>query len=163
SVLDFVLGNSALEGDDVGRQWRDRKFEDLTTDEKTNIYNYKFVVRILPPDLREEDIRRIFARINKNVVSLNDQELRNATYWGPFIKAIQAMADNDPFWADCGVFSSNDYRRMIDQEYISELAIAYLHGPQNKKDRLDQYYQTYEQAFERKDDLLSTFSKVTAE
>ncbi|HZG46570.1 MAG TPA: DUF262 domain-containing protein [Allosphingosinicella sp.] len=163
AVLDFTHGNFSLEGQDVARSWRNLSFEDLTTDQKKAVFGYKFVVRILPAELREEDIRKIFARINKNTVSLTDQEIRNATYWGPFIKAIQFMADEDPFWAECGLFSANDHRRMNDQEYISELAAAYLHGPQNKKDKLDQYYQAYEEQFEDRDRLVSAFRKVTSE
>jgi hypothetical protein len=126
------------------------------------VFGYKFVVRILPP-MEEEGIRKIFARLNRNVIALNEQELRNATYWGPFIKAIQYMADDDPFWAEAGLFSANDHRRMLDHEYLSELAIAYLHGPQNKKDRLDHYYQLYEERFEDRERLMRAFRKVTAE
>jgi hypothetical protein len=51
---------------------------------------------------------------------------------------------------------------MIDQEYISELAIAYLHGPQNKKDKLNDYYQLYEERFEGVH-LVSDFWKIAAE
>lgn len=163
AVLDFVQGNFSLEGDDVARAWRGMKFENLEEDERKSFFVYKFVVRILPPDLREEDIRRIFKRLNKNVVSLTDQELRNATYWGPFIKTIQAMADEDAFWANCGVFSSNDYRRMNDHEFISELVVAYLHGLQNKKDKLDHYYQLYEVQFDDREEVVECFSKVTSE
>src|SRR3954451_7137084 len=113
--------------------------------------------------MEDDDTRKIFTRLNRNVVALNEQELRNATYWGPFIKAIQQMADDDPFWAESGLFSANDHRRMLDHEFISELAVAFLHGPQNKKDRLDQYYLQYEENFEDRDRLLTTFRKVTAE
>jgi hypothetical protein len=52
---------------------------------------------------------------------------------------------------------------MLDHEYISELAIAYLHGPQNKKDRLDHYYQLYEEAFEDRERIISDFRKITGE
>lgn len=163
AVLDYVNNNFSLSGDDVAPRWRGLKFDQLSPDDRKSIFGYKFVVRILPSDLRDEEIRRIFSRINKNTVSLTDQELRNATYWGPFISAIQLMADEDRYWSDCGIFSANDHRRMSDQEFISELAIAYLHGPQNKKDRLDHFYLTYEEDFERRDELVRTFNQVTAD
>lgn len=163
AVLDFVQGNFALHGEDVTRSWRGLKFDDLSPDDKKSVFSYKFVVRILPPDLNDDDIRRIFARLNKNVVSLTDQELRNATYWGPFIKTIQRIADDDPFWSECGVFSANDYRRMLDHEFISELAVAYLHGAQNKKDRLDYYYRLYEEEFDAANELVEVFTKVAFE
>ena len=125
------------------------------------MFSYKFVVRILPGS--EEDIRLIFARLNRNVEALNDQELRNATYSGPFIRTVQRMADEDPFWAESGIFSANDHRRMLDQEFISELLIAFLHGPQNKKDKLDTYYQAYEEYFEEGSRVEASFRSVTSE
>ena len=115
------------------------------------------------PEMDEEEVRKIFARLNRNVVALNSQELRNATYWGPFISTIQKMADEDGFWAQSGVFSANDHRRMIDHEYISELVVAFLHGPQNKKDKLEHFYQLYEQEFEQAEELEAAFSALTGE
>jgi len=162
AVLDFIHGSYSLDGDDVARKWRGLAFEDLGSDEKRLLFSYKFVVRVLP-EMDEEGLRKIFSRLNRNVVALNEQELRNATYWGPFIKSIQKMADEYSFWSESGVFSANDHRRMLDHEFISELAIAYLHGPQNKKDNLDRYYQLYEESFEDRDRLESTFRKVTDE
>lgn len=162
AVLDFIRGSYALDGNDISASWKGLAFDSLGIEEKKSFFSYKFVVRILPA-LDDEGLRRIFARLNRNVVALNEQELRNATYWGPFIKAIQWMADNDQFWADSGVFSANDHRRMVDHEYISELAIAYLHGPQNKKDKLDHYYQLYEQQFEDRDRMVADFGRVTSE
>lgn len=163
AVLEFVQGEYSLEGDDVSREWRNRKFNDLSEEEKKRFLSYKFVVRILPATLNDDSIRGVFSRMNKNVVPLNEQELRNATYSGPFIRIIQELSDSDPFWAECGVFSAKDHRRMIDQEYISELAIAYLHGPQNKKDNLDRYYLAYEETFDSGSDLSKVFRLVTSE
>ena len=73
------------------------------------------------------------------------------------------MADEDPFWSESSIFTANDIRRMLDHEYISELAAAYLHGTQNKKDKLDTYYQLYEEAFEAKDELIAAFRSTTSE
>ena len=162
ACLDYVGGTHALDGDDVAGKWRGLMFNDLTANEKQTVFAYKFVVRVLPT-IPMEELRRIFARLNRNVVALNDQELRNATYWGPFIQAIQRMADEDEFWSESGVFSANDHRRMLDHEFISELAAAFLHGPQNKKDKLDDYYQLHEERFERRDELLTVFRKTTGE
>jgi uncharacterized protein with ParB-like and HNH nuclease domain len=162
ACLEFVAGDYALEGEDVSSRWRGSKFVDLSPEEKQAIFSYKFVVRVLP-QMREDELRKIFARLNRNVVALNEQELRNATYWGPFITTIQTMADDDPFWSESSIFTANDIRRMLDHEYISELAAAYLHGPQNKKDKLDTYYQLYEEAFEAKDELVAAFRSTTSE
>jgi hypothetical protein len=162
AVLDYVRGSFALGGDEITQKWRGLNFEQLGTDEKKVVFAYKFVVRVLPA-MDDEGLRKIFARLNRNVVALNEQELRNATYWGPFIKTVQSIADDDAFWSESGLFSANDHRRMIDHEFISELAVAFLHGAQNKKEKLDHYYQLYEDQFEDRDRLVSVFRVTTSE
>lgn len=165
ACLDFLAGKYSLEGTDtapITSRWRGLGFDQLGTEERRQLFGYKFVVRVLP-QMPESEVRAIFARLNRNVVALNDQELRNATYWGEFISAIQSMADDDSFWAECGVFSANDHRRMLDHEFISELAIAHLHGVQNKKDKLDDYYHRYEEQFDGRSSLIATFRKTTGE
>jgi hypothetical protein len=161
ACLEFLQNKYRLQGDEIDSQWKGLYFEKLTADQKQLIYGYKFVVRILPK-MSDVDLRKIFARLNRNVVALNEQELRNATYWGEFITSIQKIAEED-FWSEFGLFTANDHRRMIDHEYISELAIAYLHGAQNKKDNLEDYYQLYEETFEAKDNLIKEFSKTVSE
>lgn len=162
ACLEFLQNSYKLQGDEIDGQWKGLSFEKLSPAQKQVIYGYKFVVRILP-EMNDPELRKIFARLNRNVVALNEQELRNATYWGEFIRCIQNIADSDEFWAEFGLFTANDHRRMIDHEYISELAAAYLHGPQNKKDKLDEYYQMYEESFEAKDEMTKIFRATTAE
>jgi uncharacterized protein with ParB-like and HNH nuclease domain len=162
AVIEFVSNDFELEGDEIPKKWLGMRFDDLGEEERRTVYQYKFVARILP-DMPEDEIRKIFSRLNRNVVALNEQELRNATYWGPFIRTIQKIADDQSFWAESGIFSSNDHRRMLDHEFISELAICYLNGPQNKKDKLDEYYRIYEVRFEDSEKLFSDFSKTVSE
>lgn len=162
ACLDYVTGQYGLEGEEVQARWRGLKFDELNEDEKQMVFGYKLVVRILPA-MSEEELRRIFARLNRNVIALNPQELRNATYWGPFISLVQEMADSDSFWADSGLFSANDHRRMLDHEFISELMVGCMHGAMNKKDKLDHYYQLYEEEFERRDEIGAIFKATTGE
>lgn len=114
------------------------------------------------PDVPEEEMRDIFKRINRYNIALNKQELRHATYWGEFISSMESIAKNE-FWVSSGVFSANDFRRMLDVEFISELAIAVLSGPQNKKASLDRWYQTFEAEFEDRASIEQTFEQVLGE
>jgi len=143
SVLGFLNSEYILEN--VQSKWEGLSFDDLGDDDKKKIYEYSFVVRLLP-DISEPELREIFQRINRNSVSLNLQELRHATYWGPFIKLMEEIADFE-MWDSIGIYSANDRRRMLDIEFISELTIAYLNGIQNKKRKLEEYYQIYEVEF----------------
>ena len=160
ACLEFLEDKYELIGDDLG-PWEGSTFSELTDDQRKKIYNYSFVVRKLP-EMNEQQLRAIFGRLNRNTVALNKQELRHATYWGEFISLVEKIA-NDDRWSDLGIFTANDVRRMLDIEFISELAIAYLHGHQNKKDKLDDWYKSYESEMPRKKEVETTFNLVLTE
>jgi len=105
------------------------------------------------------EMRDIFQRLNRNNVVLNTQELRQATYWGHFIKTMNKLAEH-PLWTKIDVFTATDIKRMKDVEFISELAIAALHGLQNKKTTIDKYYTLYEEEFEEKEELKNSFDSL---
>jgi hypothetical protein len=144
ACLEFIRGEYTLSAEDSPK-WGDMAFDDLSEDERKRVYNYNFVVRTLP-EVPEDELRAIFSRLNRHVVALNKQELRHATYWGEFIGSVEKISDNEA-WAEVGLFTPNDVRRMIDIEYVSELAVGFLHGLQNKKDSLDKWYEAYEREF----------------
>lgn len=160
AVLEFLEGRFNIDSKD-SPQWADMSFDDLTPDEKKQIYQYDFVVRQLP-DMEDVQLREIFQRLNRNVVSLNKQELRQATYWGPFIELMNEISNWDE-WADINLFTPNDIRRMLDSEFISELSIAILNGHQNKKAKLDYYYEIYEEEFDDSKYIKGVFKKVLGE
>jgi hypothetical protein len=159
ALLDFISGDFSLTGLDA--EWNDSSFEDLAPAEKQRIFAYNFVVRVLP-DMPTDQIRAIFQRLNRNVVALSRQELRHATYWGDFIKSMEDLATL-AFWNSSGIFTANEVRRMLDVEFISELAIAHLHGPQNKKASLERWYTVYETDFSDRETLEMTFKSTLGE
>jgi uncharacterized protein with ParB-like and HNH nuclease domain len=152
AVLSFLAGEFEL--DDESPSWAGLTFDDLALEDRKKLFEYNFIVRLLP-EMPDEELRAIFQRINRNTVTLNPQELRHATYWGPFIKLMEELADLE-FWNNAGIFSANDRRRMLDVEYVSELAIAVLNGLQNKKKNLEEFYQQYETKFESAQQLRDT-------
>lgn len=160
ACLEFLEGEFALSSDQTP-EFPDLAFEELPASERKRIFEYQFVTRVLPAMPREE-VGAIFARLNRNVVALNAQELRHGTYWGPFIKQMEETS-NDPFWSQSGVFSANDVRRMLDIEFVSELAIGYLHGPQNKKTSLEEWYAVYETTYDEQPAVASAFKDVLGE
>jgi hypothetical protein len=93
---------------------------------------------------------------------LNKQELRKATYWGPFINTMDKISDED-IWSEFDLFTANDIRRMLDVEFISELTIAMLHGLQEKKNKLDYWYQAYETEFRSKRKIEKNFTIILNE
>tara|TARA_R110002050_G_scaffold246651_5_gene384448 strand:+ start:4942 stop:5982 length:1041 start_codon:yes stop_codon:yes gene_type:complete len=160
AIIEYVNNEYSLNAKD-SPDWADLSFDELTPQEKKKIYEYEFVVRVLP-DMTQAEIREIFTRLNRNTVALNSQELRQATYWGDFIKTINEIITFDE-WQELNIFTANDLRRMLDAEYVSELVIADLHGLQNKKQTIDKFYQIYEQEFEERPKVMKTFRKVLGE
>ncbi len=160
AVLEFMENKFLIDGKD-SPTWSDMCFDDLLDDDKKKIYKYNFIIRVLP-EIDDTQVRAIFQRLNRNVLALNKQELRQATYWGTFINTMSQISDKE-VWQRLNVFTQNDIRRMLDVEYISELTIAFLNGPQNKKSKLDSYYKMYEESFDEKSLIEETFSLVLSE
>lgn len=160
ACLEFIGGQFSLLEEHTP-EYAGLNFSGLPPEAKTRVFQYKFVVRLLP-EMPVEELRAIFGRLNRNVVALNAQELRHATYWGPFIRQMESLAD-DSYWAGTGIFSPADVRRMLDVEYVSELTVAALHGPQTKKASLDQWYEIYEETYEEERHVAELFRTVLAE
>lgn len=160
SVLDFIDGKFSMD-EKESPEFYGTNFEGLKSEQKKAFFQYNFVVRILP-DVNDVELRAIFQRLNKNVVALNKQELRQATYSGSFIRLMNTISDKEAF-SKIGLFTPNDVRRMLDVEYVSELTIALLNGIQNKKDKLENYYQLYEEDFSEEEYVKEVYDVVIGE
>lgn len=161
SILEFINGDFALfedEGQENVRNWAGLKFDDLNDDLKKALWDYNLAVRELP-NVSDQEVRDIFRRLNVNLVPLNNQELRNARYNGPFITLMTKLAEND-FWAENRIVTATQIRRMVDIEYISELFVAMMHGVQDGKKMLDDYYRQYEIDFPQERYWRGIFSKT---
>jgi hypothetical protein len=154
SVLQFVgidkeegeaeFNGFPLEGLEPDSTWRNTKFADLATKKREKFFGYKFSVRFLT-DATDAEVRDMFRRLNKFVTKLSDQELRNAIYSGPFIQLSNSLADDD-YWAENRIVSPAIIRRMKDIEFISELLIGLMHGPQGGGGQvIDDYYRQMEE------------------
>lgn len=122
---------------------KDKAYSELSDTERKDFLSYQIAVRMLVTD-SEESVKDIFRRLNKFLTKLNDQELRNATYGGPFVSAVLELAD-DEYWIDNRLVSLAQVRRMKDVEFVSDLLIGVMHGPQGGAPKvLDEYYNQYE-------------------
>jgi hypothetical protein len=123
--------------------WKNYAFADLADDQKRKFFGYKFAVRYLNTD-SDQEVRDMFERLNKYLSPLKAQELRNATYTGPFIKLAEALADKE-YWAENRIVTAASIRRMMDIEFMSELLIGVMHGPQGGSAKvINEYYEQYE-------------------
>ena len=155
SVLKFGSNDLELVGENVGERWLGKYFEDLTDPEKTAFWDYKIVVRDVT-GASDLEIRDLFKRLNIHSVVLNDQELRHARFSGHFIKTMEALAD-DPWWLESRIVNLRQVRRMEDVEYISELFIGLIAGPQDKKKSIDKYYEDFDAAMPNQSEWVEKF------
>ena len=128
---------------DSASDWRGLSFADLGDEHKKTFFSYEFTVRYLYTE-SDEDTKDVFRRLNKYLTPLKPQELRNATYSGPFARLAEKFAD-DQYWAENKIITPASIRRQGDVEFVSELMIGILHGPQGGSPSIiDKYYATYE-------------------
>ena len=158
SVLLFGANDLELSGEDLSAKWLNKSFEDLSEPQKTAFWDYKIVVRDVS-GASDLEIRDLFRRLNIHAVILNDQELRHAKHSGRFIQAMEALAD-DEWWLNAGIVSVRQIRRMEDVEYISELFIGLIAGPQDKKKNIDEYYANFDAVMPQKNDWVEQFEQT---
>ena len=147
AILEFVGVNSRepfeLRYLDQNSLWLRYTFSDLTDEQKATFYGHSMAVRYLQ-DAQDDEIEDLFRRLNKYLTPLNPQELRNATYRGPFLRLSESIAE-DSFWSENRLATPDAIRRMRDIEFVSDLVIGVLHGPQSASSKtLDDYYSMYE-------------------
>lgn len=144
--------------------WRNVSFAELPDPEKRKFFSYVFAVRYLNTE-SDEEVRDMFRRLNQFLTPLNAQELRNATYMGPFVQLILKLSD-DAYWAENKIVSAASIRRSGDVQFVSELVIGVLHGPQGGSPVvIDEYYrqyEDYEEEFPEEQKAQSLFTKTLA-
>ncbi len=166
AILEF-LGVGTRAALEIGRldfvsPWDGYTFDRLSDEEKSRFYGHSLAVRYLT-DVTTEEIEDLFRRLNKYVTPLSPQELRNATFTGPFIKLAESLAD-DPYWAENRIVEPTAIRRMRDIEFVSDLLIGVMHGPQSGNAlTLDEFYRQYEEydsEFPRQTQTRRVFNRV---
>ncbi len=107
----------------------DKKFKELSPEIQQQILDYEFSVHVLPSSTDDREVLEIFARMNATGVKLNDQELRNATYYGEFKTSIYKIASEQlNRWRSWKIFTENNIARMEEVELTSEFAMFMLKG-----------------------------------
>ncbi len=131
------------------RELAGKAFRDLPRDYQQRILNYQFMVHIFPSETDDRDILEIFARMNATGTKLNNQELRNAEYFGEFkTQSFALAAEHLNYWLEWKLFSEEAIARMKEVEFTSELMILVIKGIQsNTKRIIDSHYRDLEEEF----------------
>lgn len=131
-----------------GKPFYNKRFSELPTDLQAQIYNYDLRIEELS-GYTEPDIRDMFVRMNRYVVKLSPQELRHARAEGEFHDFVERLGRWD-FWRAEKVFSVQQIQRMRAVEFVAELTVLLIEGPQDKKSAIDLYYGQYMRRFSAK-------------
>lgn len=140
AILDFLRNKFSLEFPFEGES-KGKTFSELDSDTRDKFLSYQidFNETLKPTD---EEVREVYARVNKYTVPLTKQELRRADFPGEFLRVSEELAVEDDL-DEVGIFTPADRRRYADVEYVSELLAAMIEGIQDKKKNLDSFYIRY--------------------
>ena len=105
-----------LVGMNVFADLQGKTFKDLTDAQQSAIYDYPMRAITFTKDSDPELQYEIFARLNTGSVALNDQELRNCIYRGPFNDLIKSLAENEDYRKLLGL--KDAHPRMKDVELV---------------------------------------------
>ncbi|MDB5051923.1 MAG: hypothetical protein JWO30_4994 [Fibrobacteres bacterium] len=137
-------------------------FKRLPEEIQQRILDYEFSVHILPAEVGDRDVLEIFSRMNATGVKLNDQELRNAEWYGEFKSIAYELATEQlQRWRDWGIFSESAISRMEEVELTGELLMLIRDGIRGKsQEAIDKYYQDYDQSLPNKNVMEVRFRYV---
>jgi hypothetical protein len=159
AVLDFVEGKYAL-AKSLDGPWAGKTFGKLLAGDQDRISSYGFSAEVFH-SISDLEVLEIFSRLNTYSVKLNAQELRNGAYFGPFKRAMYALAhEHLEFWRRHRVFSERNIARMLEVEFTSEVVVAQLAGMQDKKKTLNTYYEKYDEEFTNQTQVERRFRAV---
>jgi Protein of unknown function DUF262 len=145
AIFEFLDDRFKLSQSDRDARYYNKKFSQLEKELQDEIQDYDLVVQELT-GYSDEDIKDIFIRMNKYVVKLSPQELRHARAEGKFSEFVERLGKWD-FWKIKKVISAQQLKRMRAVEFVAELAILLIEGPQDKKSAIDLYYVEYTRSF----------------
>lgn len=147
AILDFMRNKYSLSTNIVSPA-TGQTFSDLSDEQKDTVAQYPLQCVIFY-GIADQDVLKIFARLNTNAVGLNAQELRNGKYFGPFKQSVYSLAITYlEFWRRNKIFTETGIARMKEVELTSELFIQQMDGIQDKKRLIDNYYEKFDETFD---------------
>jgi len=144
AIFGFLEGEFSLI-ESKSQEFSNKKFRDLSPPLRDRILNYDLLIQELH-GYTEGDITDTFIRMNRYVVKLSPQELRNARFTGVFKNFVENLA-SWTFWTSNRIFTGAQISRMKHTEFVAEIVILLVEGPQDKKQSIDLYYKQYSGSF----------------
>ena len=147
---EFKLKKSYLLEEESKERFGNKYFKDLLPDEKKDFWDYKLSVIEIARDVKIDDVKNMFKRLNLTDYNLNNQERRNISS-GEFASLARELAENE-FWnnEDRELFRANVVKRMQDVEFCASLILLYKRGiiDQQTDKALNDAYADYESNYD---------------
>jgi len=176
TIRDYIKGEG-----DFKNQNAINSFTSLHTDQKKEFLNYYVSVRDLK-DLKIDDIKEIFQRINHTEYSLNTVEKQNAQYGdGEFLLFCKQITDEDEitkqdtdivldkdvrkffvdFWNYTKVFDDNDNSRMLSLQFVATLVTTFLEPDYfHRNTKTLKYFADFNDGFPKNEEVIQEFVSV---
>ncbi len=176
TIRDYIKGEGDFKNQEVITS-----FNKLTPEQKKEFLNYYVSVRDLK-DMKIEDIKEIFQRINHTEYSLNAVEKQNAQYGdGEFLLFCKQITDLDKitkedtdilldedtrkyfveFWSYTEIFDENDNSRMLALQYISTLVTTFLEPDYfHRNSKTNKYIADFNNEFPKYEIVIQKFKEI---
>lgn len=130
------------------KQFAGMAFRDMPASARQSILDYRISVHVLAASVSDKDVLEIFSRLNATGTSLNEQELRNAEFYGFFkTLAFQLATEHLEFWRASKIATDYDIARMREVELTSEIIVLAMQGiSEGGKATLDNAYEVFDGA-----------------
>jgi uncharacterized protein with ParB-like and HNH nuclease domain len=160
AIIDYVNGGFAARHPDHPKPV---KYAALTRSQREEFRLTSLSVGYLM-GASDTDVIEIFGRLNSVSKTLNQQEKRNALFSGEFKQfALTEAASRVKLWRDLTVFTANDIARMLEVQFVSELAINMLNGLQDYSERgITKVYEEFDETFHHRASLESRMERIWA-
>lgn len=140
-----------------------KKFTQLPVDVQRRILDYQFSVHILPSWIDDGTIIQIFRRMNSTNYTLNDQELRNAEFFGEFKNSVYELASqllNN--WRKWNLFTEREITRMKEVELTSDVINLILRQKltDGSQPVIKKTYEEFEEEYPSRSEVEKRFHKV---
>lgn len=158
TIIDYYNDKFTVRGPYADKAVKGKKYSELPDDIKEVFLEYEIATQVVKtkPDAIVYDM---FARLNTNNIVLNNQEIRNAQYWGLFkglVYEIGRLFKEDAI--EWKVFTDKDFSRMRDYELINSLVIYLIDGIKSETPKIvNEYYKRYDAEFPKIESIEEKF------
>lgn len=167
SVFEFIADEYSLEKRyliENNRSYENLRFSELSSDERSSLWKYPFVVRIVNESVTKEETIEMFLRLNRTSTTLNPQELRHAEFEGLFLRLAEELTDLE-FWEKRNLFTGTDLRRMGDVQFVSQILIFFRFGfeEETSQSAINRAYDTFNESYDQLNDDRELFISIVSE